>query len=142
MIKITQETLGSEEDYNYDSYADHLDNEHFHHSDKGCKCEMFVRYGTRKGEISLPMIAKRCLTHNVECFKEGMEIGLNRKNYCVDCECEINGGTPSFRCKECQDLVNRKKRKDYILKNKESLKLKRKEKRHQDFLNTHGRYNG
>ena len=36
---------------------------------------MFVRYGHRSGEVSKPMVAKRCLTHNVECHKEGFEIG-------------------------------------------------------------------
>jgi len=145
MIKITQESLGVEEDYNYDGYADHLENEHFHHSDKGCKCEMFVRYGTRKGEVSLPMVAKRCLTHNVECHKEGFEIGFmggtdSSKIYCQDCGCEIKGGTTATRCAFCQKKFNTSKCQEWAVNNKEYLKQKRKEKRHQNFLDTHGRY--
>lgn len=145
MIKIKQENLENEDFYNYDGYADHLENEHFHHSDKGCKCEMFVRYGNRKGEVSLPMVAKRCLTHNVECHKEGFEIGFmggtdSRKNYCQDCGCEILGGTTATRCVSCQKINSKLKRQEWALNNKESLKLKRQEKRHQNFLDTHKRY--
>lgn len=145
MKKITIENIGIEEDYNYDGYADHLENEHFHHSDKGCKCEMFVRYGHRSGEVYKPMVAKRCLTHNVECHKEGFEIGFiggtdSRKKYCINCGEEIKQGTKAIRCSKCQKIEDIKQRKIYRVNHKEEIKLKRQEKRHQDFLNTHGRY--
>ena len=61
--------------YNPSSYADYLENDKFHHSDKGCKIEMNIAKGTRKGERVLTGVIKRCLTHNCVCSKTGWEKG-------------------------------------------------------------------
>lgn len=141
MIKI--ENL-QEEMYNCDSYADFLNNEHFHHSDKGCEIQMSVRMGGRPGEKKIPMIYKKCLTHNVDCYKEGFEIGFfggKKTDNTNLCKCGNEPMTKkSTYCEECFKLRKIEYRKKYINSHKEELKKRRQEKRHQDFLKNYGRY--
>lgn len=110
MKRIRIENLQTEDYYNGVGYAEHLKNIHFHHSDKGCKCEMFIKYTNQKGEASLPMIAKRCLTHNVECYKEGFEFGFfggtDSRAYCKDCGCRMKTRNSAMRCPDCQKKLN------------------------------------
>lgn len=94
-----------EEFYNPSGYADYLGNEHYHHSDKGCQIEMTTELGTRKGEISLPGVIKKCLTHNCVCSKTGWEKGFyngtdSRANLC-QCGKELEG--KNHLCYDCQE---------------------------------------
>jgi hypothetical protein len=103
-----------EEFYNPSGYADYLKNPHYHHSDKGCKIEMGVEYGNRKGEVSMPGVVKRCITHNKVCSKTGWEKGwdYNGKtnvNYCKSCGKEIK-----FRYSFCSECGIKNKKKNRI----------------------------
>lgn len=110
-----------EEFYNPSGYADYLGNEHYHHSDKGCQIEMGTELGTRKGEVSLPGVVKRCLTHNCVCSKTGWGKGFynGTPSRITSCECgkELEGKNHlCYSCKEShkQDSKNKeiKKRKE------------------------------
>lgn len=134
-----------EEKYNCDSYADFLSNKHFHHSEKGCQIEMIVIKRGRPGEIKIPVLIKRCLTHNVDCHKEGFEIGMfngvnsPKGNFC-DC-----GKTIPYRsksCPECSSIKSKENKKLYALSHKEEVKKRRQEKRHQEFLKNNNGYKG
>lgn len=108
-------------------YADYLKNPHYHHSDKGCKIEMGVEYGNRKGEISMPGVVKRCITHNKFCSKTGWEKGWDSKgrtdiNICVDCGKEINSKYTCFLCDDCK--IKRRKKSLIKATNKHRKKIK------------------
>jgi len=60
-----------EENFDPDNLFESLKDEHYHHSRKGCKCEMFSVEKGCNGVI----INKRCLTHDVKCSKSGWELG-------------------------------------------------------------------
>ena len=94
-----------EETYNPSGYADYLANKHYHHSDKGCQIEMGTELGTRKGEVSLLGVVKRCLTHNCVCSKTGWEHGWygGTNSRVASCECgkELEG--KNHLCYDCRE---------------------------------------
>lgn len=94
--------LKEEEKCNPNGYVDYLTNGHFHHSEKGCDIEMFIKNVGFQSEQKRPVLMKRCLTHNIECHKEGWEIGWyfgnnSNKNTCI-CGKELE-----YRKRLCQE---------------------------------------
>jgi hypothetical protein len=107
---------GREEQYNPNGYADYLENEHYHHSDKGCQIEMDVRVGNRKGEPISFGVVKKCLTHGVLCSKTGWEMGIylgvnSRIFICVKCGKELTN--KGVYCQECLKIVKLENRQKY-----------------------------
>lgn len=123
-----------EEAYKPNNHLKYLKNKHYHHSEKGCKIEMGIEYGNRKGELPQPGVVKRCLTHNVVCSKTGWEKGWYAGdrtivNCCNSCGNEIKKGK-----KFCEKCINKNKKKNklkaytsYIEREKEKKELKEKE---------------
>lgn len=60
-----------EEFFNSPFYLNYLYHDKFHHTDKGCKCEMRK---SSSEECNLH-ITKYCLTHDKTCSKTGWELG-------------------------------------------------------------------
>ena len=96
---------------------EYLPNEKYHHSLKGCDCEMKVikalSYG--KEAHTTYAIEKYCKTHNITCSKTGWELGhymrtnsLDLKDksedpYCIYCGKEKNSKQHS--CKDCSPMA-------------------------------------
>ena len=110
-----------EEFYNPSGYADYLENEHYHHSDKGCQIEMTTEMGTRPGEIFLSGVVKKCLTHNCVCSKTGWEKGWYRgtKSVSIICECgkELEG--KNRLCDNCKKIHSQNSKIKEQIKRKE-----------------------
>ena len=108
--------LGLEERfYNALNYKDYLENNKFHHSEKGCDIEM-RRTVNEKDYNKNWSITKFCKTHNVLCSKTGWELGwyngsqtrnLFREYVCRNCGKEFLSKSAVVRyCKECRREVS------------------------------------
>lgn len=122
------------EEINPDGYAEYLDNEKYHHTDKGCEIEMVKIDGNRVGEPTCRGLYKKCLTHNVLCSKTGWEqgwyLGTQSKEMietCKRCGCLIWNKYIQKKkyCSACKEIVNKemtkannKLRKEIRLQNK------------------------
>ena len=117
----------SEETYNPDSYADYLENEYYHHSDKGCQIEMTIANGTRKGEPALPGVIKKCLTHNCICSKTGWEKGFYLgKNSAINyCKCGKEISQNKHFCKDCIKIKRQETIKQELEKRRYLTQLKK-----------------
>jgi len=106
--------LHTEDYYNESGYADFLSNEEFHHSDKGCQIEMKVVKRGRPGERKVEVVIKHCLTHGVDCHKEGWQIGhYNKVRLTCDCGKELTGR--NVYCNDCKKRL-RKERNRIMMK--------------------------
>ncbi|MEI6529662.1 MAG: hypothetical protein WCN88_04715 [Candidatus Falkowbacteria bacterium] len=63
----------TEENFTPKNYEEVKNDEHYHHSLKGCNCE--IKIGKSKDIQSVIYYYKVCHTHNVECSKTGWELG-------------------------------------------------------------------
>jgi len=121
MKKGSTMEVKDEDDYNPSGYADYLENEHYHHSDKGCQIKMEIIMGNRPGEIPYPGVIKRCLTHNVICSKTGWEKGWyggNKTIYNI-CECGNEIDKKKHFCEECRLKHNEENKKRGQIKARE-----------------------
>jgi hypothetical protein len=116
-----------EEAYKPNNHLKYLKNKHYHHSEKGCKIEMGIEYGNRKGELPQPGVVKRCFTHNVVCSKTGWERGWYAGertdiDYCMDCGKEINYKSGCYLCDNCK--IKRRRKSLIKATNKHRQKMK------------------
>ena len=119
------------ENYNPEGYAEYLENEHYHHEDKGCEIVMIAITPTNWK----PFIAKKpkgilinkfCKTHRKMCSKTGWELGwysgedcrqiyqeeATKTTTCQMCDCEITTkGSYIKYCPECAIKVAREQRR-------------------------------
>jgi len=109
-----------EEFYNPSGYADYLENEHYHHSDKGCQIEIAIEMGTRPGELPCPGVVKKCLTHSCVCSKTGWEKGFynGTDSRIPTCQCgkELEG--KNHLCHTCKERNEQESRNKFYLKRK------------------------
>lgn len=110
--------LHEEDYYNAEGYADFLPSSEFHHSDKGCKIEMLKVWRGRPGEEKVEVIIKRCLTHGVDCHKEGWEIGhYNTLTNICECGKELSGRNKL--CNDCKRTKKNERNKEFMKKNRQ-----------------------
>lgn len=71
MLEQIVPTDKTEAHFNPENLDDILTNPHFHHSLKGCICELVCFRASK----SFSRLAKICHTHDIECSKTGWELG-------------------------------------------------------------------
>lgn len=102
--------LGLEERfYNALNYKEYLDNDKFHHSDKGCDVEIRRTLNGKEYDQNYA-ISKFCKTHNVMCSKTGWELGwyqgTHTKELAIEYTCPNCGKifySQSYSAKYCED---------------------------------------
>ena len=109
--------------FNPDNYSQYLDNEHYHHSDKGCDVEVLVLTDKRNDGKGNKSVNKICHTHSKVCSKTGWELGwymgtesktLFRERTCVICGVPIYSHQKQvFCCPNCRpEYIRRKVREN------------------------------
>ena len=106
----------------------YLSNDKYHHSLKGCDCEIAIKQSTtykQDDKYYNLMINKKCKTHNVMCSKTGWELGyymgtnssiLDRYFNCKKCGCEfiVNIHSRLVYCKKCKEELRVSKIKKVV----------------------------